>query len=96
MWNDWHVFKEVLFINCFQGSFGKVDTDPGCEMREESYDEVVYDELMKCQKNVEKKCFMIQETTFNVYKVSSITHYLLDKSFLIYFSKNWIIPFLLQ
>jgi hypothetical protein len=96
MWNDWHVFKEVLFINCFQGSFGKVDTDPACEMREESYDEVVYDELMKCQKNVEKKCFMIQETTFNVYKVSSITHYLLDKSFLIYFSKNWIIPFLLQ
>ena len=58
-----------LFL-CFQGSFGKLETDPQCEMREESSEEIVYDEFMKCQKNVEKKCFMIQETTFNIYKVS--------------------------
>ncbi len=46
-------------------------------MREERTEDIVHDEIMQCQKNFEKKCFQIQETTFKAYNVSqSIIVYL--------------------
>jgi len=34
------------------------------------YDEVIQDEIMECQKAVEQKCFIAQETIFKSYKVN--------------------------
>ncbi len=64
------IFILVLKRCVFQGSFGKSnDEESHCEEREISYNEVIYDEIMQCKKITEQKCFQVQQTTFNVYKV---------------------------
>jgi len=60
-----------------KGSFGKPDDETNCQEREVIYDDVIYDEKMQCRKVVEKKCFQVQETTFNIYKVSILAHTLI-------------------
>ncbi len=60
-----------LLLLFLKGSFGKSGNTSACEVRDVIYNDVIYDEKMQCQKVVEKKCFQVQETTFNIFKVST-------------------------
>ena len=52
-------------------TFGKLDDiDDFCVKKKVDVDDVIYDEMMQCQQDHERKCYTTEETVFKSYKVS--------------------------
>ena len=52
-------------------TFGKLDDiDDFCVKKKVDVDDVIFDEMMQCQQDHERKCYNTEETVFKSYKVS--------------------------